>query len=250
MRAPCARTSALAESCQDDLAGLTGVACTIIYTTDAEFWAPSAEIRLEIQDVVVAADQLDLPWLNRLDVAVANPDTHTAELIKEKLLQCLRRLEVNEKCISAVVADGSSNMKKTASDAGLNTCNVPLMSALKHEYVESVLQKCRNVMSKMNKSTAVKRLFLSWAGVIYGHKRRGRSSGENARLLLMTKANENKDLGRDCKSWSAAEMRRCASFEEKEEEEQELEPITSSESELEEHTELESDDSDSEIPAT
>lgn len=53
-------------------------------------------------------------------------------------------------------------MKKTASDAGLNTCNVPLMSALKHEYVESVLQKCRNVMSKMNKSTAVKRLFLSF----------------------------------------------------------------------------------------
>ncbi|VDP43149.1 unnamed protein product [Heligmosomoides polygyrus] len=88
------------------------------------------------------------------------------------------------------------------------------------------------------------------AGVIYGHKRRGRLSGENARLLMMTKASENKDLGRDCKSWSAAEMRRYASFEEKEEEEQELEPIISSESELEEHTELESDDSDSEIDAT
>ncbi|VDO18458.1 unnamed protein product [Heligmosomoides polygyrus] len=49
---------------------------------------------------------------------------------------------------------------------------------------------------------------------------------------------------------TATEMRRYASFEEKEEDEQELESITSSESELEEHTELASDDSDSEIDAT
>ncbi|VDP49876.1 unnamed protein product [Heligmosomoides polygyrus] len=52
MRAACTHTSALAESCQDDLAGLKGVACTIIYTTDAVFWAHECRDKAVECDVV------------------------------------------------------------------------------------------------------------------------------------------------------------------------------------------------------
>ncbi|VDP05092.1 unnamed protein product [Heligmosomoides polygyrus] len=110
-----------------------------------------------------------------LDCVPMGLSSHTAELIKEKLLQCLRRLEVNEESISAMVADGASNMKKTASDAGLeylqcsaHVINLAVVKALKREYVESVLQKYSNVVSKMNKSTAVKRVSIGGNNTVYG----------------------------------------------------------------------------------
>ncbi|VDO84365.1 unnamed protein product [Heligmosomoides polygyrus] len=55
-------------------------------------------------------------------------------------------------------------------------------------------------------SVDCERLF-SIAGIAYGNKRRGRLSGANARLLLMVKAHENRDRGRECKSWTRSEMR-------------------------------------------
>ncbi|CAJ0599614.1 unnamed protein product [Cylicocyclus nassatus] len=47
----------------------------------------------------------------------------------------------------------------------------------------------------------------TFAGIIYGNKRRGRLCGESARLLLMCKAHVNREIGRESKCWSAAEVR-------------------------------------------
>ncbi|CAJ0593694.1 unnamed protein product [Cylicocyclus nassatus] len=52
--------------------------------------------------------------------------------------------------------------------------------------------------------------FFSLAGIVYGNKRRGRLSGEHARLLLMCKCYANKEVGRECKFWNASEVRRYA----------------------------------------
>ncbi|KHJ87833.1 hypothetical protein OESDEN_12384, partial [Oesophagostomum dentatum] len=46
------------------------------------------------------------------------------------------------------------------------------------------------------------------AGIICGNKRRGRLSGENARLLLMLKANSNEKIGKLSKAWNMSKAKR------------------------------------------
>lgn len=71
-------------------------------------------------------------------------------------------------------------------------------------------------------SVDCERLF-SLAGIVYGHKRRGRLSGKNARLLLMIKANEDKDVGRECKAWTRSELKRYSHYDDEKEDSEALE---------------------------
>lgn len=68
-------------------------------------------------------------------------------------------------------------------------------------------QKAYQFLSIPATSVDCERLF-SIAGIAYGNKRRGRLSGQHARLLLMIKAHENKERGRECKAWSRWEVKR------------------------------------------
>ncbi|WKX95884.1 hypothetical protein Q1695_012385 [Nippostrongylus brasiliensis] len=77
-------------------------------------------------------------------------------------------------------------------------------------------RKAHQYLSIPATSVDCERMF-SIAGIAYGNKRRGRLSGSHARLLLMVKAHENRDAGRECKYWTRWEMKRYSAKERTEE---------------------------------
>lgn len=82
-----------------------------------------------------------------LDCAPLDLQSHSAEVICEKICECMRRLDIGESRASAVVADGASAMKKSAADLGVkyvqccaHVINLAVSGALKCEYVATILK--------------------------------------------------------------------------------------------------------------
>ncbi|CAJ0589733.1 unnamed protein product [Cylicocyclus nassatus] len=101
-----------------------------------------------------------------LDCAPLEEDSHTSELVESKILESLSRLGIAKERVSFMIADGASVMVKTASDLGIqyihccaHVINLSVAAALNLPMCAHVLKKVKHVVSKLNKSGKLKKMF-------------------------------------------------------------------------------------------
>lgn len=98
-----------------------------------------------------------------LDCIPLGQESHTADLIADKIRGSLARLNLKDTDVFALIADGASIMKKAAITMDINyiqytahVINLAIRSALKSEQVAPVIRKVKDLTSKLNRSAVLK----------------------------------------------------------------------------------------------